>query len=776
VAQPTIKGAVSAAATSVTLPAHVAGDLIVIFTFKDGATTVPTTPAAGGTVPTWTLIDGPTGANLSASKTAYAIATSSTHTTGAWTGATGIVAYVISGADDVNPIGGHAMSGSTGLNTTQAPAITQTATDGSSLILEFFGHRTVTAWSAATAGYTRQTSVATEVCSNTKDSTTSDGAVSQACTATSSGYRGATVEILALNTGVKRVTGGTTTVAQRTTFGITVPSNAVNGDWLYIYLERDAGGTAVTVPSGVTQQATRQRVSAVQGYVFRHKVNGTQGTTLTFSWTGSDWSQAGYDLIRNADGTEPEDVAIGSNDGSSTAPSTASITSVTDNALGLAVCINVDGTTHTPPTGWTEQLDDSHSVSTATLTKTPAGSMGPLLFGLGITEPWVTFLIALKPPTVGGGTTTVTTGLPVELDKGSANAATLKQRTTGQPVVTHTLLVGGRVKVRVTPQALEADAGLATAARIKRRTTAQALEADAVLPSSRLKVRLTLLAGELDVALATAARIKRRITGLPAELDTGLTTAGRVKYRVTALALELEQGLHATAAKVRLTGLAAELDTALAAGRVKRRATQLALELDTALGIAGHIIVTTGLALEQAAALAATRLKRRTTNMPAETDSGLVAGRVKVRATGQPAETATGLLAGRVKRRTTAQALEASVGLHAVAFKRRITGLASETSSALAAGRLKRLVTGIALELELALAAIVKFVRPSGEGLATATIVAQPRATATITADARAVAVVTAAPRAAATIAAQQSVTATIVALPRANAEVSSRV
>ena len=50
----------AAAATSITLPTHAAGDLIVIFAFKDGATTIPTVPSAGGTVPTWNTIDGPT--------------------------------------------------------------------------------------------------------------------------------------------------------------------------------------------------------------------------------------------------------------------------------------------------------------------------------------------------------------------------------------------------------------------------------------------------------------------------------------------------------------------------------------------------------------------------------------------------------------------------------------------------------------------------------------------------------------------------------------------
>lgn len=186
----------AAAANNITLPTHAVGDIIVIWAYRDGNANVAAKPTAGGTVPSWVDISSATGAASNSARSAYFVATANNHTSGTWTNATGMVAIVLRG-QGTTPIGGFLQSGGTGTNTAQAPAITLTNSDGSSVLLEFYGHRTVTAWSAAPAGYTRQASVATEVALNTKDSTTSDGAISQANTAVSSGYRGEQIEILA---------------------------------------------------------------------------------------------------------------------------------------------------------------------------------------------------------------------------------------------------------------------------------------------------------------------------------------------------------------------------------------------------------------------------------------------------------------------------------------------------------------------------------------------------------------------------------------------------
>src|SRR3954468_7230609 len=67
-----------------TPPAHVAGDLILLC-MRNTDSTIPTKPAAGGTVPNWTVIEAVAGANF-AWALAWAIATASDTTVGTWPG------------------------------------------------------------------------------------------------------------------------------------------------------------------------------------------------------------------------------------------------------------------------------------------------------------------------------------------------------------------------------------------------------------------------------------------------------------------------------------------------------------------------------------------------------------------------------------------------------------------------------------------------------------------------------------------------------------------
>lgn len=195
----TLTGSANAATTSVAIPAHAANDLIVVWTFVGASTTVATKPTAGGTVPTWVDIDASmsAGGQACSARTAQAVATGSSHTTGTWTGASNIIVAVLSGVDTTTPIGGHLFTAATATTTTTpAPAITLTKTDGTSQILCFHGHRINTAWNAAPTGYTRRQGPALS-CFNTKDVTTSDGAVTQTGTSTGTNAIGTQIEILA---------------------------------------------------------------------------------------------------------------------------------------------------------------------------------------------------------------------------------------------------------------------------------------------------------------------------------------------------------------------------------------------------------------------------------------------------------------------------------------------------------------------------------------------------------------------------------------------------
>lgn len=191
------KAATSAAATSVTLPTHAPGDLILIWAYRDGNTTPPSVPSASGTVPAWADILAPTGANTNSARSAYFVATAANHTSGTWANATGIASIVISDPNPNDPIGDAVQSGATANNQAIAPALTVPNLDGTSVFVQFYGHRTVTAWSTAPSGYTARSSAATEVLVSTKDTTTTDGSVTQSATSTASGYRGEQIEVLA---------------------------------------------------------------------------------------------------------------------------------------------------------------------------------------------------------------------------------------------------------------------------------------------------------------------------------------------------------------------------------------------------------------------------------------------------------------------------------------------------------------------------------------------------------------------------------------------------
>jgi len=114
-------GSASTEATSVTLPAHQAGDLILIFAGRTGAATVPTIPA-GWRFASQTTQSGTTPPAIGCS-VGWKIATSSAETSGTWTGATMLLAVVI--RDDANllVIGGIGKTNTSGTTTVNYPVL-----------------------------------------------------------------------------------------------------------------------------------------------------------------------------------------------------------------------------------------------------------------------------------------------------------------------------------------------------------------------------------------------------------------------------------------------------------------------------------------------------------------------------------------------------------------------------------------------------------------------------------------------------------------------------
>lgn len=119
----------SALATSLTMPTHAAGDLIIIYAYRAG---IP-----GPTVPdgTWTVLDaGSTTANSDV--TAFKFAASGSETTGTWTNATGVIVHVYRTTGRWNPI----TIASTGGNSDEVEFPDLAARAGGGRYIRFSGH------------------------------------------------------------------------------------------------------------------------------------------------------------------------------------------------------------------------------------------------------------------------------------------------------------------------------------------------------------------------------------------------------------------------------------------------------------------------------------------------------------------------------------------------------------------------------------------------------------------------------------------------------------
>lgn len=193
-AQPTLIGSASVLANTIAIPTHQVNDLIVICAVDWNSDTASSKPGAGGTVPAWVDIDTTnTGVFSCSIRTAYFKATATTTTSGTWGTNTYMAVAVLRNQSPTSPLGGHAQQGGFSTNIT-APAITLSNANGSSAVLCFHFARTVALGSAPT-GYTRQVaSPGPNLCLNTKDVTTTDGAIANIVGSTDN-WRAAQIEI-----------------------------------------------------------------------------------------------------------------------------------------------------------------------------------------------------------------------------------------------------------------------------------------------------------------------------------------------------------------------------------------------------------------------------------------------------------------------------------------------------------------------------------------------------------------------------------------------------
>jgi len=206
-------GSGGASATSVTIPAHRPGDLIVMYVKASAQNILPSIPTASGTVPSWQLAattDRVGAANttgvsnyLGCSRLCFYVATANNHTSGTWTNATGMMAAVVRRASSLGAVA--ISSPPFASSPWTAPAAALFRSNNTSLILHFYGwgdgSNTAPTISAAPTGYTRQFDTRTSLVGlalNTKNVTTSAPAVDQATGTGAIWHSAITVEVLAL--------------------------------------------------------------------------------------------------------------------------------------------------------------------------------------------------------------------------------------------------------------------------------------------------------------------------------------------------------------------------------------------------------------------------------------------------------------------------------------------------------------------------------------------------------------------------------------------------
>lgn len=255
-------GAQANAGTTVTIPAHQSGDLILILAFRDGSVQLPSTPAASGTVPSWVLINN-SGASTCSGNFRYFVATGSTTTSGTWTNATEMVCLVYRG---VKVIGANAVLGGNS-NIIAYPALTLQRTDNSSWVVGVAGHRSATNVEVAPTGMTNRASTGTEAAGHDTNGTVSSWSQQTVTVSASSGWRSWTVELRDATVVVTGEAQAFTAAGQDATLSKFVPPRVITGEVGGFTLSGQAAGTLLgrrLISAGGTFSATGQDAALKQ--------------------------------------------------------------------------------------------------------------------------------------------------------------------------------------------------------------------------------------------------------------------------------------------------------------------------------------------------------------------------------------------------------------------------------------------------------------------------------------------------------------------------------
>lgn len=325
-----VAGTATPGTTTCTIPAHNIGDLILIISFRDGSNSTPTL-AAG-----FTQLDTVT-SNSAGTIVGYKIATATNDTSGTWANALQTDGIVFTGNNTTTPIGGHAIT--TGSSTTVSyPALTMTNATGSSWVAGLAAHRSInTTLETPPTGMTNRVDDVTTgevVINDTNGGVASWSLQTVSVGGTSSGWAGATVEILAAS-GAQTISP--TAIASTAALGSVAVSSVYTVSPTGIASTASMGSPTLT-PGGVTLSPTGLASTAALGTVALSSTIQISATAInSTSSLGSPTLSPGTVTI-SATGIDST-AAVGS-------PTVASIYTVSP--VGIAVTTILGSPTLTP--------------------------------------------------------------------------------------------------------------------------------------------------------------------------------------------------------------------------------------------------------------------------------------------------------------------------------------------------------------------------------------------------------------------------------------------
>jgi len=174
-----------------------------------------------------------------------------------------------------------------------------------------------------------------------------------------------------------------TIIGSGTSIAVPVPSGVSAGDIVIVCLYVETTGT-VTPPAGFTQKSSASTTASGQAHtarIFWKRATGSDSGTYTFSWSGTVYHASAS--MRVSGGTASGDpfgsainTAVNNSGTGTTTPAPSSLTPSTDYCLLVFFGTSYYGGPWTPPSTWTERVDNSYPPTLATKSQTTATATG----------------------------------------------------------------------------------------------------------------------------------------------------------------------------------------------------------------------------------------------------------------------------------------------------------------------------------------------------------------------------------------------------------------